>query len=92
MKTTCEFTNPDEMMVSMKMEMPLKQWREIACELAADARGYGPSHDLRWKIKDVIADVEKVFYAGTPPTTETPPTEAELPGPLSRAALGGEQE
>jgi len=60
-RATFRIQNPDEVMATVTVSMPIKQWRELRGQLSDK----WPSWDFARVIGDAIRQAEETFYAKT---------------------------
>lgn len=58
-KMTFQCKNPDEIDYTMKITMPMSQWRDLKAQLGNDYPAWG----LSSKITDLIIEAETLFYS-----------------------------
>lgn len=59
MKTRMMIENPDAVLVTIKMTMPMKEWTDLRDQLA----NQWPSSNLSSHITDVVGQMRRIVYA-----------------------------
>lgn len=62
MRSTFSIQDPDKIVATMTLTMPLKEWKQLKEQLSRD----WPSYDFSRQISDLVGLAEKQFYAQTP--------------------------